>query len=103
MKRWPRVSSPAAMPPTEKRTISGSSVSGPKVATMECSGRTQPSDPGSLDFSPQRLDFCLFGRREPGGFEKALDGAFGRADGWAFFLLLHVGLPDRHPLHRERE
>ncbi len=57
MKRWPRVSSPAAMPPTEKRTMSGSSVSGPKVATMECNGRTQPSDPGAADCSPQRIDF----------------------------------------------
>ena len=37
--------------------MSGSSVSGPKVATMECSGRTQPSAPGSADRSPQRIDF----------------------------------------------
>ena len=35
-----------------KRTISGSSVSGPKVATIECSGRTQLSLP-----APQRIDF----------------------------------------------
>ena len=31
--------------------MSGSSVSGPKVARMECSGRTQVSRP-----SPQRID-----------------------------------------------
>ena len=57
MKRWPRVSSPAAMPSTANGTISGSSVSGPKVATMECNGRTQPSAPGFADCSPQRIDF----------------------------------------------
>ena len=38
-------------------TISGSSVSGPKVATMECSGRTQLSAPGFADSAPQRMDF----------------------------------------------
>ena len=37
--------------------MSGSSVSGPKVATIECSGRTQVSAPGSFDGSPQRMDF----------------------------------------------
>ena len=52
MKRWPRVSSPAAMPSTLNLTMSGSSVSGPKVATMECSGRTQVRRP-----EPQRMDF----------------------------------------------
>src|SRR5437660_1177858 len=34
-KRWPKVVLPAAMPSTPKGTISGSSVSGPKVATIE--------------------------------------------------------------------
>ena len=43
MKRWPRVSSEAAMPSTLNATTSGSSVSGPKVARIECSGRTQVS------------------------------------------------------------
>jgi hypothetical protein len=57
MKRWPRVSSPAAMPSIAKATMSGSSVSGPKVATMECSGRTQPSAPGWAERSPHRIDF----------------------------------------------
>ena len=37
--------------------MSGSSVSGPKVATMECSGRTQRSAPGALEPAPQRIDF----------------------------------------------
>ena len=37
--------------------MSGSSVSGPNVATMECSGRTQVSAPGSRDGAPQRIDF----------------------------------------------
>ncbi len=45
------------MPPTANGTISGSSVSGPKVATIECSGRTQLSAPGAFDCSPQRIDF----------------------------------------------
>ena len=52
MKRWPRVVSPTATPSTLNGTISGSSVSGPNVATMECSGRTQFSEP-----EPQRIDF----------------------------------------------
>ncbi len=37
--------------------MSGSSVSGPKVATIECSGRTQVRAPGSFDCTPQRMDF----------------------------------------------
>ena len=41
------------MPSTLNGTISGSSVSGPKVATIECSGRTQLSAPRP----PQRIDF----------------------------------------------
>ena len=45
------------MPSTLNGTMSGSSVSGPKVATMECSGRTQVSAPGSADGAPQRIDF----------------------------------------------
>ena len=57
MKRWPRVTLPAAMPSTLNGTMSGSSVSGPKVARMECSGRTQVSAPGSADGAPQRIDF----------------------------------------------
>jgi hypothetical protein len=56
-KRWPRVSLPAAMPSTENGTMSGSSVSGPKVARIECSGRTQVSAPGAFDRAPQRIDF----------------------------------------------
>jgi hypothetical protein len=45
------------MPSTSKRTTSGSSVSGPKVQTMECSGRTQRKEPGSREAAPQRMDF----------------------------------------------
>ena len=137
-KRWPCVASPAAMPSTENGTISGSSVSGPKVATMECSGRTQVSRP-----APQRIDFGhgnvfttsgtispitsiagpallldhrdvevallvrlhlgLVDRGEPRGLQESLDRARGRADARALLLLLHVGLPRRHALHRERE
>ena len=39
------------------RTTSGSSVSGPNIATMECSGRTQLSAPGFAEASPQRIAF----------------------------------------------
>ena len=45
------------MPSIVNGTMSGSSVSGPNVATMECSGRTQASAPGSFDSTPQRMDF----------------------------------------------
>ena len=45
MKRWPNVVCPVSMPSTENFTTSGSSVSGPKVAMIECSGRTQESEP----------------------------------------------------------
>ncbi len=55
MKRWPRVTCPATMPLTSKRTTSGSSVSMPKVATIECSGRTHCSAPGLAERSPQRI------------------------------------------------
>ena len=36
---------------------SGSSVSGPKVATIECSGRTHTSEPDLAERAPQRIDF----------------------------------------------
>jgi hypothetical protein len=45
------------MPSTTKGTTSGVSVSGPKVQTMECSGRTQRKLPGSRDPAPHRIDF----------------------------------------------
>ena len=50
-----------------------------------------------------RLDRGLVDRRETRGAHEPFDGAGGRADARAFLLLLHVGLPDRHALHRERE
>ena len=56
MKRWPKVVEPNSMPSTLKRTISVASVSGPKVARMECSGRTQRSASGRIEASPQRMD-----------------------------------------------
>ena len=49
------------------------------------------------------LDLGLVDRLEPGGAQEALDRALGRADARALLLLLHVGLPDRHALHRERQ
>ena len=45
------------MPSTSKSTTTGSSVSGPKVQTIDCSGRTQRSEPGFADAGPQRIDF----------------------------------------------
>ena len=57
MKRWPRVTLPLAIPPMAKGTTSGSSVSGPKVARIDCSGRTQRRLPGDADSAPQRIDF----------------------------------------------
>ena len=57
MNRCPRVISPAAMPPTEKGTTSGSSVSAPKVQTMDCRGRTQRRASGLSDPTPQRIAF----------------------------------------------
>ena len=69
MKRWPNVTLPLAIPPIEKSTTIGSSVSGPKVQRMERSGRTHfrlaiPSASGSAkgesagaERAPQRIDF----------------------------------------------
>ncbi len=57
MKRWPPVVLPAAMPPTAKRTTSGSSVSDAKVHRIDCSGRTQRSASGLSEPRPQRMDF----------------------------------------------
>ena len=45
------------MPSMANFTTSGSSVSGPKVAMIECSGRTQESEPDLAERSPQRIDF----------------------------------------------
>jgi len=45
------------MPSISKSTTTGSSVSGPKVQTMDCSGRTQRSAPGLAEAGPQRIDF----------------------------------------------
>ena len=110
---------------------------------MECSGRTQPSAPGSAERAPQRIDLGqgnafttsgtisadhldrrparlldhghvevallvgldrgLVDRLEAGGAHEALDGSRRRADARSLLLLLHVGLPDRHALHRERK
>ncbi len=48
---------PTSTPSMAKGTSSGVSVSGPKLATIECSGRTQRSEPGSREAAPQRIDF----------------------------------------------
>ena len=41
----------------ESGTISGSSVSGPKVATIACSGRTHSRLLPFTDAAPHRIDF----------------------------------------------
>jgi hypothetical protein len=43
-------------PSTSKSMTSVSSVSGPKVHRIDCSGRTQRSEPGSREALPQRID-----------------------------------------------
>ncbi|GJE71890.1 hypothetical protein CHKEEEPN_3442 [Methylorubrum podarium] len=48
---------PAVIPSTENGTTSGVSVSGPKVATIDCSGRTQRREPACAEAAPQRIDF----------------------------------------------
>ena len=74
MKRWPRVTSPEAMPSTSKRTISGSSVSGPKVQRIEWSGRTQRSESAE----PQRIDFGQGKSRTTSGTISATRSGTGR-------------------------
>ena len=57
MKRWPRVVLPTLIAPTANGTMSGSSVSGPKVARIVCSGRTQRRLVEAMEAAPQRIDF----------------------------------------------
>ena len=69
MKRWPKVTLPAATPADLESTTTGSSVSGPKVQRIERSGRTQrrlavPSASFAregrirgAERAPQRIDF----------------------------------------------
>ena len=45
------------MPSISKAMTTGSSVSGPKVQMIDCSGRTQRSAPGFAEALPQRMDF----------------------------------------------
>ena len=53
--------------------MSGSSVSGPKVATIECSGRTQVSLP-----VPQRMDFGQGSVRTTSGSISPITSSAGR-------------------------
>ena len=73
------------MPSTSKSTTTGSSVSGPNVQTIDCSGRTQRSEPGSADALPQRIDFGHGKSRITAGISCG-DDLFGRPPGltmWA--------------------
>jgi len=78
MKRWPRVVCPVSMPSIENVTTSGSSVSGPKVAMIECSGRTQVSEPGFTERAPQRIDFGHGKVRMMTGKNSAITSSAGR-------------------------
>ncbi len=78
MKRWPRVTSPEAMPSMSKRTISVSLVSGPKTQRIECSGRTQERLPGFAERGPQRIDFGQGKLRTIGGTTSAITSSAGR-------------------------
>ena len=78
MKRWPCVMLPVGMSPTVKGTISGSSVSGPKVARMECSGRTQRKLDDDTDAAPQRIDFGQGKLSMIGGSNSASTSSVGR-------------------------
>ena len=69
---------PARMPSTAKSTTTGSSVSGPKVQTIDCSGRTQRSDPGSADGLPQRIDFGQGKARITAGTNSAMTSSAAR-------------------------
>ena len=55
------------MPSTANGTTCGSSVSGPKVHTIDCNGRTQRSEPGSREAAPQRMLFGQGKSRMMGG------------------------------------
>ena len=60
------------MPSTSKSTTTGSSVSGPKVQTIDCSGRTQRSEPGFAEAAPQRIDFGQGKSRMTAGTSSAM-------------------------------
>ncbi len=66
------------MPATSNFTISGSSVSGPNVAMIECSGRTQVSAPGFAERSPQRICFGHGKVRMISGIISAITSMAGR-------------------------
>ena len=58
---------PELIPSNSNGTTSGSSVSGPNVATMECSGRTQ-----RVAVVPQRMDFGQGNARRMPGMNSAM-------------------------------
>ncbi len=57
MKRWPQVTSPAAILSISNGTISAVSCCVASVQTMPRNGRTQRSASGFDDEAPQRIDF----------------------------------------------
>src|SRR6185295_13182687 len=110
MKRWPSVVCPASMPSTENFTTSGSSVSGPKVAMIECSGRTQESEPDLAERAAARLfdqsdieialrvflDLGFIERFEAGRFQEPLHGRIRCTHFWSAAFGLQIGLPRRN-------
>ncbi len=57
MKRWPQVTSPAAIPSISNGTISAVSCWVASVQTMPRNGRTHRSASGFAEPAPQRIDF----------------------------------------------
>ncbi len=57
MKRWPQVTSPAAIPSMSNETISAVSCCVASVQTTPRNGRTQRSASGFAEAAPQRIDF----------------------------------------------
>ena len=57
MKRWPQVTSPAAIPSISNETISAVSCWVASVQTIPRNGRTQRSASGFAEPAPQRIDF----------------------------------------------
>ena len=57
MKRWPQVTSPAAIPSISNETISAASCCVASMHTIPRSGGTERSASGFAEAAPQRIDF----------------------------------------------
>ncbi|MCY1519267.1 hypothetical protein D9M68_540170 [compost metagenome] len=66
------------MPSTSNGITWVSSVSEPKVQTIDCSGRTQRSAPGFADAAPERIGFGQGKLRMMPGIASAMISSAGR-------------------------